>query len=197
MKVGILNLGLSNLFSITSAVKKLGAEVILLEQPTTEIDALVFPGVGNFMEGARRAQGIMGELLDYISSGAPYLGVCLGMQLLFESSEEGPGDGLGFFRGEVRRLRAAKVPHMGWNKITPVRPSPLIEDVQPGEYAYFMHSYAPRPVEERIVIAITSYGEDFPSIVGGGAVFGTQFHPEKSGRTGEKILKNYLQAAKR
>ncbi|MEM0482034.1 MAG: imidazole glycerol phosphate synthase subunit HisH [Nitrososphaerota archaeon] len=197
MRIGILNLGLSNLFSITSAVRRLGAEVVLLEKPIDSVDAFIFPGVGNFTEAVSRIEEIRKDVLDYIGSGKPFLGVCLGMQMLFESSEEGPGAGLGVFRGRITRLRAAKVPHMGWNRIIPVRPSPLTEGIQPGEYAYFMHSYAPQPVDERIVIATTSYQTDFPSIIGEGAVYGTQFHPEKSGRTGEKILKNYIRIARR
>ncbi|GBC71680.1 Imidazole glycerol phosphate synthase subunit HisH [Candidatus Calditenuaceae archaeon HR02] len=196
MRVGILSLGLSNLFSITSAIKRLGVEVALLEKPNDTIDAFIFPGVGNFTEAARRIEGIREVMLEYIRSGRPFLGVCLGMQILFDSSDEGPGTGLGVFGGRVARLRASKLPHMGWNRINPVRPSPLTEGIQPGEYVYFMHSYAPQPIDERIVIATTSYQTDFPSIIGEGALFGTQFHPEKSGRTGEKILKNYFRIAK-
>ncbi len=197
MRIGILSLGLSNLFSITSAIKRLGAEVAILEKPDDTVDALIFPGVGNFTEAARRIEGIRQELLGYIRSGRPFLGICLGMQMLFDSSDEGPGAGLEVFRGRVVRLRASKLPHMGWSGIIPVRPSPLTEGVQPGEYVYFMHSYAPQPVDERIVIATTNYQTDFPSIIGEDVIFGTQFHPEKSGRTGEKILRNYIRIAKR
>ncbi|MCS7146144.1 MAG: imidazole glycerol phosphate synthase subunit HisH [Nitrososphaerota archaeon] len=197
MKVGILNLGLSNLFSIASSIKRLGAEVILLESLTYSVDAFIFPGVGNFTEGIRRVQSIRDALQSYIKSGQPFLGVCLGMQMLFERSEEGPGTGLRVFKGEVRRLQAAKVPHMGWNRINPVKPSPITEDIKPGEYVYFMHSYAPQPKDERIVLALTNYEVDFPSIIGEKSVFGTQFHPEKSGQTGEKILRNFLNLSKR
>lgn len=196
MRVGILNLGLSNLFSIASAIKRLEVEVTLLEKPDNTVDAFIFPGVGNFTEAARRIEGIRGEMIEYIRSGRPFLGICLGMQILFDSSDEGPGMGLKVFRGRVTRLRASKLPHMGWNRINLIRPAPLTDGIQPGEYVYFMHSYAPQPVDERIVIATTSYQTDFPSIIGERAVYGTQFHPEKSGRTGEKILRNFIRIAK-
>lgn len=198
MRVGVLSIGVSNLFSITSSLKRLGAEVMILEKPTDAVDAFVFPGVGNFTQGASRIKRVEEDLLSYINSGRPFLGICLGMQMLFEASEEGPGEGLGFFKGRVERLRAApKIPHMGWNRLHSVRYSPLTENVEPGEYVYFMHSYAPNPTDERIVLAITSYGLDFPSIVGEKSVFGTQFHPEKSGQTGQKILRNFLGISRR
>jgi len=191
VKVGVLNLGLSNLHSIVGSLRRLGVEVETLASPVFKVDALVFPGVGNFVEGARRIQVFKDDLLDYLKSGGTFLGVCLGMQLLFERSEEGPGSGLGYYGGEVRRLKAYKLPHMGWNRLMLTKPSPLTEGVEPGEYVYFMHSFAPNPVEEGIVLAVTNYGSDFPSIIGDGGVYGTQFHPEKSGKTGEKILRNF------
>lgn len=198
MRVAILSIGLSNLFSISSSLRRLGAEVVILEKPTESIDAFVFPGVGNFTEGARKMREVSDDILSYIKSGRPFLGICLGMQMLFEASEEGPGQGLGVFKGRVERLKTnAKIPHMGWNTIIPVRHSLLTEDIEPGEYVYFMHSYAPQPSDERTILAVTSYTVDFPSIVGEKAVFGTQFHPEKSGKTGQKILKNFLNLSRR
>jgi glutamine amidotransferase len=197
-RVGILDLGLSNLFSIRAALARLGAEPLVEHRPGREIDALVFPGVGNFSEAAARLEGLREELIDFARSGRPFLGICLGMQILFEESEEGPGRGLGLYGGKVRLLGArGKIPHMGWNTIIPVRNVPILEGVEPGEWVYFMHSYAPRPAEESVVLALTNYGGDeFPSVVGSANLFGTQFHPEKSGPTGRKILKNFLRLAK-
>lgn len=196
MRVGILNIGLSNLFSIASAVRRLGAEAALVERPDDRLDALIFPGVGNFIEGVQRIQNMRGELVSFVKSGRPFLGICLGLQMLFEMSEEGPGKGLEIFEGKVRRLNGVKTPHMGWNTITPIRPSPLTNDIRRGEYVYFMHSYAPHPTSEQVVVAVTNYGGDFPSILGEKNVFGLQFHPEKSGNTGEKILRSFLKLVK-
>ncbi len=199
MRIGILDLGLSNLFSIRAAVARLGVEPLVEPRPHREMDAVIFPGVGNFSEASSRIEGLREELLDYVMSGRPYLGICLGMQVLFEESEEGPGRGLGIYGGKVTLLRSrGKIPHMGWNTLVPLKYLPILEGVEAGEWVYFMHSYAPRPLDESIVLALTDYnGDQFPSVVGREHVYGTQFHPEKSGQTGRKILSNFVRLAKR
>lgn len=160
------------------------------------MDFLVMPGVGNFSAAAEKIAPLREELLDFLKSGTPVLGICLGMQILFEESDEGPGKGLGFFDGKVVSLPSnVKKPHMGWNIIRKTRESPLLEGIQE-DWVYFNHSYHPSPVDRRIVLAETNYGTDFPAVVGSGTVFGTQFHPEKSSLTGEKILRNFVKLVK-
>ncbi|MCS6788408.1 MAG: imidazole glycerol phosphate synthase subunit HisH [Aigarchaeota archaeon] len=194
-KIGVLNYGVGNLFSVVSALRRLGAEVELLESlDRAELDGLVLPGVGNFTEGAANVASHSDAVLEVMGSGTPTLGICLGMQLLFEASEEGEGKGLSVFRGRVVRLRtSSKLPHIGWNRLKVVRDSELLEGVSSGEWVYFVHSYAPDPRDRSIVLATTEYGGyEFPSIVGSSNVYGTQFHPEKSGETGRKVLRNFV-----
>ncbi|MEN3047231.1 MAG: imidazole glycerol phosphate synthase subunit HisH [Candidatus Caldarchaeales archaeon] len=194
-RIGVLNYGVGNLFSVVSALRRLGAEVELLESlDRAELDGLVLPGVGNFTEGAVNLAAQRDAVLELVGSGTPTLGICLGMQLLFEGSEEGEGRGLSVFGGRVVRLRtSAKLPHIGWNRLRVIRESELLEGISSGDWVYFVHSYAPDPRDRSIVLATTEYGGyAFPSIVGSGNVFGTQFHPEKSGETGRRVLRNFV-----
>ncbi|MCS7095317.1 MAG: imidazole glycerol phosphate synthase subunit HisH [Thaumarchaeota archaeon] len=195
VRIGVLNYGVGNLFSVVSGLRRLGAEVDLLESLSgVEPDGLVLPGVGNFTEGAKNIHAHREKVIDLVDAGTPTLGICLGMQLLFEESEEGEGKGLSLFRGKVVKLRtSAKLPHIGWNRLLLVRRSELLEDVSSGEWVYFVHTFAPDPHDESIVLSLTHYGDtDFPSVVGSNNLFGTQFHPEKSGETGKKILRNFV-----
>ncbi len=199
-RIGVLNYGVGNLFSVVSALSKLGAEVVLLgESGWDAIDGLVIPGVGNFEEGSRNIASHRDKVSEFLSSGSPVLGICLGMQLLFEESEEGPGQGLGLLRGRVLRLRVtAKLPHIGWSRLRVVRPSELLEDVSSGEWVYYVHSYAPSPEEPEVVSAVSEYGGlEFPSVVSRRNLYGTQFHPEKSGETGRKVLRNFVKRSVR
>lgn len=213
-KIQILDYGSGNLFSIKNSLERLSklrdlANVdvaIDSRYPPAEgtPDALILPGVGSFSS----AQRVLGEnrepiLCDVRERRLPILGICLGMQLLFESSEEGAGEGLKLLRGRVRRLSPAagcKVPHMGWNTISPSREAPpseeprrLTEGLCASEWVYYVHSYFPEPEDLGVVEAWSEYaGTRFPAIVSHGNVFGTQFHPEKSHDCGARILSNFL-----
>jgi glutamine amidotransferase len=195
MKVAILDLGLGNLLSIRRGLERAGGEVVLAssEREASDAEAVVIPGVGAFRDGIRALESF-GGVVEAIKSGSrPMLGVCLGMQLLFEKSYEGGEyQGLGLISGEVVRLpKSVKVPHMGWNDITLVKDSPLLKDLNPRDYFYFVHSYYCR-TDEDVVLATTDYGVEIPAIVEKKNLVGTQFHPEKSGKKGLIFLKNFL-----
>lgn len=161
-------------------------------------DAIVLPGVGNFSTASKRLAPIREVLLELVKSGTPLLGICLGMQLLFQKSEEGIGEGLAVFEGKNIQLPSfVKVPHMGWNTVKKVRPNMLLEGLGKEPYFYFAHSYYAIPVEENIVCAETMYGVSFASVVAKQNVFATQFHPEKSGSQGLRFLKNFSNFVKR
>ncbi|MEM2238589.1 MAG: imidazole glycerol phosphate synthase subunit HisH [Candidatus Caldarchaeum sp.] len=187
----ILHYGVGNVFSVENAFKRLGFEVEIASRPRRDTDCAILPGVGSFAAAAENIAPYRDDLLDLLKTGIPVLGICLGMQVLFESSEEGPGKGLGVFKGRVVALPdTVKRPHMGWNKIRKTRETEILGDVGE-EWVYFNHTYHPSPVDDNIVLARTRYGVEFPSIVGSGNIYGTQFHPEKSSKTGEKILRNF------
>ncbi|MBC7113801.1 MAG: imidazole glycerol phosphate synthase subunit HisH [Candidatus Methanomethyliales bacterium] len=195
MKVAILDLGLGNLLSIRRGLERAGGEVVLAssEREASDAEAVVIPGVGAFRDGMRALEGFRGVIEDIRSGGKPTLGVCLGMQLLFEKSYEGGEyQGLGLIRGDVVRLpNSVKVPHMGWNDITLVKDSPLLKDLDSKDYFYFVHSYYCR-TDENVVLATTDYGVQIPAILEKKNLVGTQFHPEKSGKKGLVFLKNFL-----
>ena len=164
-------------------------------------DGIVLPGVGAFSEGMDNAGPFRAALEEEAEAGTPLFGICLGMQMLLTTSEEadhagqGDAEGLDLIPGEnVRFSRDQTVPHMGWNELDVQRDHPLVEGVD-GEYAYFVHSYYAVPDDDDAVVATTDYGVEFPSIVANeaGNVFGTQFHPEKSGETGLRILRNFVE----
>jgi glutamine amidotransferase len=164
------------------------------QAPTGErVDGIVLPGVGAFGAAMARLQaaGFPDWIRAQVADGIPLLGVCLGMQLLFARSEESPtAIGLGLVPGEVRRLPSGlKVPHMGWNQLAIRQPSPLMDGVADGSNVYFVHSYVVRPDDARDVIATTTYGEEFPSVIQRGRLAGVQFHPEKSAETGQRLLR--------
>ena len=196
----IIDYGVGNLFSMSNALRKAGLRVEVAEEPSTlsGSDAVVLPGVGNFGAAAANLEPFRKALKATVGEGTPLLGSCLGMQLLFKRSEESPGRGLGLLPGEVKRfVGEMKTPHMGWNTVEPTRGSPLLEGVKPGSYFYFVHSYYPEPADPRDTLAFTSYGGTFASIVERGSVYGTQFHPEKSGEAGARLLANYAGLVKR
>ncbi|MDH5811820.1 MAG: imidazole glycerol phosphate synthase subunit HisH [Candidatus Methanomethylicaceae archaeon] len=195
MRVVILDLGLGNLLSIKRGLERAGGEVVLAssDAEVSDAEALVIPGVGAFRDGIRALKGF-GTAVEEIKSGKkPMLGVCLGMQLLFERSYEGGEyEGLGLIRGEVVRLpNSVKVPHMGWNEIVVMKNSPLLKDLNSKAYFYFVHSYYCR-TDEDVVLATTDYGVEIPAIVEKKNLVGTQFHPEKSGKNGLLFLKDFL-----
>ncbi|EMA41103.1 imidazole glycerol phosphate synthase subunit HisH [Halococcus hamelinensis] len=200
--VVVVDYGLGNLRSVTRGLERAGAAVEITDDPDEfdAADGIVLPGVGAFREGVENADPYREPLLDAAESEIPVFGICLGMQMLLTTSEEadhaGEGDveGLDLIPGRNRRFDGdLKVPHMGWNELDTTRDHPLVEGVN-GEHAYFVHSYYADPADENAVVATTDYGHDFPSIVAdeSGTVFGTQFHPEKSGETGLRILRNFV-----
>jgi len=163
-----------------------------------DADAIALPGVGSFTASLEKLDTVKDMLEQKISEGTPILGICLGMQLFFEASEEGPGDGLSLFQGKVVQLpRTVKVPHMGWNTLNIVKPNELLDGIAEGTYVYFVHSLYPNPADKSIVLTRTEYGTTFTSTIAKGNVYGTQFHPEKSGDIGLKILKNFARAVVR
>ncbi|MEM1507253.1 MAG: imidazole glycerol phosphate synthase subunit HisH [Candidatus Bathyarchaeia archaeon] len=195
----ILDYGVGNLFSIKCSLEKSGfkAEVISDAENLREADAIVLPGVGNFGAGARNIGRLRETLLKLVDEGVPLLGVCLGMQLLLEESCEGAGRGLGIFKGRVIKLPSTvKTPHIGWNTVEIVEPIEILENIGEKDYFYFVHSYYAFPQDKRIIAAETEYGVKFPSVISQRNVFGVQFHPEKSGKPGEQILRNFLRIVK-
>ncbi|MFP4145844.1 MAG: imidazole glycerol phosphate synthase subunit HisH [Phycisphaeraceae bacterium] len=212
--IGIIDYGMGNLRSVQKAFEAVGAEAVLLRWPDErqmeQLDKLVLPGVGAFADGMEhlRERGWIEPIRDFIASGRPFLGICLGMQLLFEGSEEdapSPGElvpGLGVLPGKVVRFREEaggaermKVPHMGWNAIRWRREDPLLAGLEPGASVYFVHSYYVRPEEtEDAPLTSTScnYGGEFCASVWRDNVRAAQFHPEKSQRIGMKILDNFV-----
>ena len=189
---------MGNLRSVAKALELLGARVVVSHNPAIikKVDGVVLPGVGAFREAMKRLNRLKftGPLKDWVANKRPFLGICLGYQLMFdESSEFGRTKGLGIFRGKVVKFRQVPVvPHMGWN-ILRVRPgSSLLNGLQKKPFVYFVHSYYPVPIDERVVAALTPYGGEFASAVEDGVVAGVQFHPEKSQRVGMKILRNFI-----
>ena len=201
-EVVLVDYGLGNLRSATRGLERAGAEVTLTDNPADfeTADGIVLPGVGAFSEGMDNAGPFREPLVEAAADGKPLFGICLGMQMLLTSSEEadhvGQGDveGLDLIPGRnVRFSEGQKVPHMGWNELSVQREHPIAEGVD-GDYAYFVHSYYAAPDSDDAVVATTDYDIDFPAIVANeaGNVFGTQFHPEKSGETGLRILRNFV-----
>lgn len=201
LRVIILNYGVGNLFGIKNALEKAGVNVKVRSDASVSenIDAIVLPGVGNFRIGSKKLLKIKNRIVNLIENNVPILGICLGMQLFFEKSEESPENpGLNLLDGVVVKFpENVKIPHMGWNTIEAVRPSELLEGVSEKDYFYFVHSYYAVPKDSSIIIAKTEYGVKFPSVVTKNNIFGVQFHPEKSGESGKKIIKNFLKIIKR
>ncbi|CAG0936249.1 glutamine amidotransferase [Thermoflexales bacterium] len=202
--IALIDYGISNLRSVQKAFEHLETEVTLVDTPDrlAQADRLILPGVGAFPAGMQglRERGLIDPIKQATRDGKPLVGICLGLQLLFDSSDEmGETPGLGLMPGRVTRLggptsviRDLKVPHMGWNQLDVVRDHPLVRDLASGSYAYFVHSYAVYPDQPDLVLATTEYGGPFASVVGSGKICGLQFHPEKSQAVGLKLLRNFL-----
>lgn len=198
VRIGLVDYGMGNRRSAEKALEHVGARVHASSDPELlrTMDGLVLPGVGAFPAGmsAIRELGLDEFLTDRARSGVPLLGLCLGMQLLFERSDEHDGaEGLGLLAGVVRRLNAPglKLPHIGWSEVHWRRDTPLAEGLPDPSYLYHVHSFAPHPAEEDTVLASADYGEPFAAVVGQGNVFGTQSHPEKSSTHGLALLANF------
>ena len=200
--IAVVDYGMGNRRSVEKALEHVGARPLLSADPEVvrAADALVVPGVGAFPEAMRRldAAGLTDVLRDRAAAGVPLLGICLGMQLLFERSDEHEGAaGLGLLAGEVTALRAPRLPHIGWNAVTFERPSPLTEGLGATATFYHVHSFVCRPTEPADVVGRGDYGERFASIVARGNVMGVQFHPEKSSRDGLALLRNFARLGDR
>jgi glutamine amidotransferase/cyclase len=199
--ITLLDYGAGNVRSVVNALESLGGTVARVSSPedVRRAERLVFPGVGNFgaMMRTLREQQLAGPLLDYLRSGKPFFGICVGLQALFASSEEAPDEpGLGFLPGRVQRFRTGlPVPQIGWNGIRAAQPSRLFHGLSGQEKFYFVHSYHVEPESRDDVLTCTDYGCEFVSAIQRGNVVATQFHPEKSGKAGLKLLENFLRSA--
>jgi glutamine amidotransferase len=198
--IAIIDYGAGNLRSVRNALVHLGADVITLDTPEglERADKIVLPGVGAFGAGmaALRAAGFEEPLKEAVAAGVPLIGICLGMQYLFESSDEmGLHRGLGLLPGRVTRFPAngPKVPHIGWNQLHIRRDHPLLAGIEDGAYAYFVHSYYVDASEPDDVLATTDYGIEVAAVVARGNLFGIQPHPEKSQAVGLRILRNFVE----
>lgn len=192
MKVTIMDYGVGNLHSIAKGIERAGAtaEVVSDAQRLLDAECMVFPGVGAFGAAMETLSPVLSGLRSSIRRGVPTLGVCLGMQILFERSEESQGGGVAAMKGNVRRLRADRIPQMGWNEVR-VEGDPLFEGIPDGSLFYFANSYVCHP-EDEVTVAVSDYGERFPSAVRKDKLCGVQFHPEKSGPPGLRLLRNFL-----
>jgi glutamine amidotransferase len=195
MRILIADYGVGNLHSIAKGLERAGAEVEVANQIGLlgGAECVVFPGVGAFGAAMDQLRPILTSLRSRIMSGMPTLGICLGMQILFEKSEESPGEGIGVLEGDVKRLNALRVPQMGWNDVL-WNDDPMFDGVSKGSQFYFANSYICRP-SGNVVIAETDYGERFPAAVRRRNIFGVQFHPEKSGLPGLRLLSNFVKMA--
>jgi glutamine amidotransferase len=198
MRVTLFDYGAGNLHSLQKALARTGVELCVESDPVkaAETDALVLPGVGAFSAAAERLKPGREVMRDRILGGLPAFGICLGMQLLFDESEEGSGQGLGVIPGRVTRLDARRVPEIGWNAIEPVGASVVTRAELP--IAYYAHSFACRPRDSSTVIAWTTHeGDRFPAAVRAGRATGVQFHPEKSSNAGLKLLAAWIDEVRR
>ena len=200
--IAILDYGMGNLRSVEKALERVGAEAEVTRdaERIRGADGVVLPGVGAFPKAMEAVRELGFDVLmrEHVEAGRPVLGICLGMQLLFESSTElGGAEGLGLLDGEVIALDAPglKVPHIGWNEVSWTNGSPLHEGLSNPAAFYHVHSFAPRTDAGDEVIGWSTYGSRFPSVVGRGSVFGVQFHPEKSGPDGLALLRNFVRLA--
>ena len=199
--IAIVDYGAGNLRSVEKAFAHIGAQAVITSDMDTILSAsaVVLPGVGAFEDCMESliARNLPKCLQEVVTRNTPFLGICLGQQLLFESSQEADGEevqGLGIFKGKVLSLpknMGLKVPHMGWDSLEIHKESALLKGVSDGAYVYFVHSYYVKATEEDVVIATCTYGHCCDAVVGRGKIFATQFHPEKSGDTGLKILENF------
>ena len=194
--VAIFDYGAGNIFSLKTSLKKNGANVDIITSfdQSKEYDGLLLPGVGNFDPAIRsiRDYSALG-FHDFVKDKIPVLGICLGMEMFFQQSQEGKESGLDVMSGEVVLLpNTMKIPHMGWNNLEITNDSKILEGVDNNSWVYFVHSYRAKPNDEKIIVANADYGIKVPAVVENGLFFGTQFHPEKSGKVGSIMIKNFL-----
>jgi len=197
--ITIIDYGMGNLQSLANAFQFLGEEVKITDNPKEieKAQKLVFPGVGDFGKAIKnlKKKKIDLPIRNSIQKGTPFLGICLGLQLLFEKSEEAPNDkGLNIFKGKILRFKNVKTPQIGWNQINILKKTKIFKEIENNSFVYFMHSFYVEPLDKKIIVARTNYGKGFCSAIEQKNVFGVQFHPEKSGKTGLKILRNFITA---
>jgi len=202
--IGIVDYDIGNLRSVQKAIQHVGGEALFVRTPKemARADALVLPGVGAFGDCVRSlaASGMRDDVLAWAKSERPFFGICVGYQMLFESSEEAPGEkGLGVFPGEVRKFsdgHGLKIPQIGWNTVDVLQPgAPLLSGISDGDYVYFVHSYYAAPKDASLIALETTYGDTFAAAIARGNLLATQFHPEKSQRAGLQMLKNFVALA--
>ena len=199
--IGVIDYGAGNLRSVCNSLKKLSVNSTLIRSPEDikDISSIIFPGVGSFGDSSEqlKKQRLFDPIKSWLKEDRPFLGICIGFQMLFEKSDESPNSGgFGIIPGKVVRFpeeNLLKVPHMGWNEIKFENSSdPIWQGIKTSTHFYFVHSYYPEPLESNSVSSITSYGLEFASSVRCGNIFGTQFHPEKSQAAGLKLISNFL-----
>ena len=198
--IGIIDYDAGNIKSVEKALQYLGQETVVSRDPQVllKADKVILPGVGSFGDAMENLNkyGLVPVIHEIVEKGTPFLGICLGLQLLFESSDETPGvEGLGILKGKILRIPPStglKIPHMGWNSITVNKNSRILKNIGSEPYVYFVHSYYVNAEDESIISAYTEYGQKLDIAVEKDNVFATQFHPEKSGETGMTILKNFI-----
>jgi glutamine amidotransferase len=199
--IAIIDYQMGNLRSVQKGFEKVGHQATITSDPAVLADAdkVVLPGVGAMADAMKelKRRDLIGPIHAAIDSGKPFLGICLGLQLLFETSyEDGTHEGLGVLAGEVVRFdlpAGFKVPHMGWNQLNIVRPTPILDGLESGTHVYFVHSYYVVPSDPEVIATETDYGRPFCSMIRRGNLYATQFHPEKSQADGLRILKNFAE----
>ena len=195
----VVDYGMGNLRSVSKALEKAGARVIISSKPREILraDKVIVPGVGAFKDAMAelKSRRLIEPIKEFTGKGKPFLGLCLGIQLIFSKSAEGGiSNGLDLLKGKVVKFRPGrlKIPHMGWNRLDIKGNCPLLKGVPQGSYFYFVHSYYAVPADKKCVAAWTGYGVKFPSVVCSDNIYATQFHPEKSQELGLKILRNFV-----
>ena len=200
VSVAIFDYGAGNIFSLKTSLEKNGAavDVITSFDQAKDFAGILLPGVGNFDPAIRSIRDYSAtQFKDFVKDKIPVLGICLGMEAFFEKSEEGKEKGLDVLNGEVVLLpKDMKIPHMGWNSLQIRKQSKILNGIDDGSWVYFVHSYRVKPLDEQIIVADTDYGINVPAVVEKGIYFGTQFHPEKSGKVGSLMIKNFLRECK-
>jgi len=200
VNVAIFDYGAGNIFSLKSSLEKNDAKVDVITDlnHSNNYSGLLLPGVGNFDPAIQSLNSSKKAFADVVKNQIPVLGICLGMEMFFEKSEEGKESGLGVLEGDVILLpNKFKIPHMGWNNLQIKKASKLLEGVNEGSWVYFVHSYRANPKNPDIVKADSDYGINVPAVIESGLLFGTQFHPEKSSKVGSMMIKNFLRECKK
>ena len=201
VKVAIFDYGAGNIFSLKNSLEKNDAQVDVITSfdNVNSYSGLLMPGVGNFDPAIKSIRDYSKtDFADFVKNEIPVLGICLGMEMFFEKSEEGKEKGLGVIDGEVILLpQEMKIPHMGWNDLQIERPSKILEDIPNNSWAYFVHSYRVKPKNAQVVVADSDYGIKIPAVIEYKNFFGTQFHPEKSANIGSQMIRNFLRECKK